>query len=314
MNILFTGASSFTGYWFVKELAAAGHQVTVTFQRSGAGYEGVRRQRVDLVKTLAEPVFECAFGDEKFLDLVGGSAWDLLCHHAADVTDYKSPDFDVAAALANNTREIDRILRGVQARGGNRILITGSIFEAHEGAGDNELQAFSPYGLSKTLTAEVFRYYAHRFGLKLGKFVIPNPFGPFEEPRFTAYLVRSWRDWKTPSVKTPHYVRDNIHVSLLALAYCRFATSLTPGPGIQKLNPSGYAESQGAFTRRFAAEMESRLGLPCPFHLEEWQEFPEPRKRTNTDKVAPAFPEWSEQEAWDQLAAYYREHLLGQTS
>ena len=27
MKILFTGASSFTGYWFVKTLAEAGHEV-----------------------------------------------------------------------------------------------------------------------------------------------------------------------------------------------------------------------------------------------------------------------------------------------
>jgi nucleoside-diphosphate-sugar epimerase len=27
MKILFTGATSFTGYWFVKTLAAAGHQI-----------------------------------------------------------------------------------------------------------------------------------------------------------------------------------------------------------------------------------------------------------------------------------------------
>ena len=32
MKILFTGGSSFTGYWFVRELAAAGHDVTAVFR------------------------------------------------------------------------------------------------------------------------------------------------------------------------------------------------------------------------------------------------------------------------------------------
>ena len=32
MKILFTGGSSFTGSWFIRELAAAGHQVTAVFR------------------------------------------------------------------------------------------------------------------------------------------------------------------------------------------------------------------------------------------------------------------------------------------
>ena len=34
MNILFTGGSSFTGSWFIRELAAAGHQVTAIFRNA----------------------------------------------------------------------------------------------------------------------------------------------------------------------------------------------------------------------------------------------------------------------------------------
>ena len=47
MRILFTGGSSFTGYWFIKELAAAGHEVTATFQRQLDEYpDEPRRHRV----------------------------------------------------------------------------------------------------------------------------------------------------------------------------------------------------------------------------------------------------------------------------
>ena len=35
MKILFTGGSSFTGMWFIRELAAAGHEVTAVFRRRG---------------------------------------------------------------------------------------------------------------------------------------------------------------------------------------------------------------------------------------------------------------------------------------
>jgi nucleoside-diphosphate-sugar epimerase len=82
-------------------------------------------------------------------------------------------------------------LKFLQAKGCNRVIVTGSVFEPNEG-GEGDTRAVSPYGLSKGLTFHVFKYFAETLGMQLGKFVIPNPFGPYEEPRFTAYLIRSW--------------------------------------------------------------------------------------------------------------------------
>src|SRR6185436_4524078 len=107
----------------------------------------------------------------------------------------------------------------------------------------------------------------------LGKFVIPNPFGPYEEPRFCNYLMQSWFKGEVPTVRTPLYVRDNIPVDLMAAAYAEFTAQLPSRHGVTKLNPSFYVESQGAFAARFASEMESRLGLPCPVALLEQREF-----------------------------------------
>ena len=93
------------------------------------------------------------------------------------------------------------------------MLLSGSVFEGGEGAGSQGLPDFSPYGLSKALTARMFAYYCQRAGVGLGKFVIPNPFGPLEEPRFTAYLMKTWLAGATAVCSSPAYVRDNIHVS-----------------------------------------------------------------------------------------------------
>ena len=65
-----------------------------------------------------------------FLDLIGAQSFDLLCHHAARVTGYRSPDFDVVAALAENTRELPRVLRTMRANGMRGVVLTGSVFEA----------------------------------------------------------------------------------------------------------------------------------------------------------------------------------------
>src|SRR4051794_26310791 len=103
MRILLTGASSFTGYWFVRELVAAGHELVATFRGDGL-YEGVRAERTKLVRGLCETRFGCPFGSGAFLDLVRASAsgFDVLCHHGAEVADYRSPDFDPYRAAASN--------------------------------------------------------------------------------------------------------------------------------------------------------------------------------------------------------------------
>jgi nucleoside-diphosphate-sugar epimerase len=255
---------------------------------------------------VSRPAFGPSFGDDRFLALLGAGGWDLLCHHAADVTDYKSPDFDAVGAVANNTRNLAAVLAALKAAGGRRVLLTGSVFEGGEGAGSQGLPHFSPYGLSKALTAEVFRFECARAGVGLGKFVIPNPFGPHEEPRFTGYLMRAWLAGGTPSCSSPAYVRDNIHVTLLARAYARFAGEV-PAEGFVRANPSGYAESMGAFTLRLAQAMRPRLGLPCPVELRKQVDFPEPRVRINTDPAEADIPDWDESAAWDEMARYYRE-------
>jgi UDP-glucose 4-epimerase len=306
MRILFTGASSFTGYWFVKELAAAGHDIVMTFRQPVEQYEGVRRQRVEMAMKLGRQVSSCWFGDEHFLQLIESKPrWDVLCHHAAEVTNYTSPDYDVTAAVGNNTRSLGRVLDALQARGCSRVVLTGSVFEQDEGAGSDGLRAFSPYGLAKGLTAQVFRYHTGVRGLGLGKFVIPNPFGPYEEARFTAYLIKSWFESRTPEVRSPAYVRDNIHVSLLAKVYRKFVAAV-PASGFVRINPSGYAESQGAFACRFAFQMRRLLNMDCPLDLKQQVDFPEPRVRINTDIPDAAGLGWDEQKAWEELAEYYR--------
>lgn len=309
MRILFTGGSSFTGCWFIRELARAGHEVVATFRSNPQDYaDETRRSRVSVALEHSRPVFGCSFGDPAFIDLLRGESWDVFCHHAADVTNYKSESFDVVAALGNNTRNITAVIDALRHEGKKApaILVTGSGFENDEGAGSEGLPAFSPYGLSKSFTYQVFRYHAAKAGLTLGKFVVPNPFGPLEDPRFTAYLMKTWFAGKIAGVNTPAYVRDNIHISLLAKAYARFVGGLSNGTGVHELRPSGYVESQGSFAMRFAKEMRDRLALPCELDLKHQTEFPEPRVRINTDQIDGASVGWNESVAWDEVAEYYQ--------
>jgi len=305
VKVLITGASSFTGFWFARALAANGAEVTAALRGAPADYAGMRAERVRLLASSAEIVADCAFGGERFLGLLQSRAFDILCHHGAEARDYRSVDFDALGAAAANTRNIREALALFAKRGGRALIATGSVFEPDEGSGPAPRRAFSPYGLSKGLTWRIVEYWGAALGLPVAKFVIANPFGPFEEPRFVAHAVERWRNGEALEVRTPRYLRDNIHVDLLAKTYARFVAE-AGAPG-RRFGPCGYLETQGAFAERLARELGPRLGFDARVTLAAHTDFAEPLARLNRDAIDPAAYGWDEGRAWDALAEHYRE-------
>jgi len=57
---------------------------------------------------LCETRFGCAFGNDNFLGLTKTS-FDVLCHHGAEVGDYRSPDFDPYRAAAANLHRLPEV-------------------------------------------------------------------------------------------------------------------------------------------------------------------------------------------------------------
>jgi UDP-glucose 4-epimerase len=303
MRILLTGGSSFTGFWFGRALAEAGHEVLATLQKPIDQYEGLRLERLKLLETAgAHFIPSSIFGDDQFIHALRTGV-DVIAHHGANVENYKSPDFDVVKALRDNTYQLSKVLDVARASNVRGLVLTGSVFEQDEGMGNQPLRAFSPYGLSKGLTWQVFRYECERRQVPLHKFVIPNPFGPFEEPRFCQYLVNKWRAGEVPQINTPDYVRDNIHISLLAQAYVELIERTGGGAPGSQVGPSGYVETQQAFATRFALELGERLGIETPLLFGKQTDFSEPMCRANADRIRPAT--WDESAAWDAVATYY---------
>lgn len=311
MKVLLTGASSFTGYWFARTLAAEGHTVVGTFRAAdSSSYEGVRGDRVIGLTDRIECAFGQNFGTTAFLNLIAASKSDILALHGAEMTNYRSWDFDPVEATRLNTLNLRSILETFIEAGGTRVIATGSVFEPFEGIGDADQKSFNPYGLSKHLSYEIVRMECEKLGLALGKFVIPNPFGPFEEPRFVAYLIREWTAGNTPTVGTPVYIRDNIPVSLLAKCYADFVGRGAPALGSrnERCCPSGYVEAQGAFARRIAQEINKRLGTSYEVEFANQTDFPEPLIKVNDELAMALHPEWDESGFWDAHVDFYASH------
>lgn len=310
MKIFFTGASSFSGFWFCKTLAEHGYEITATFTRvSVDAYPevGFARKRVEMVQDYVRPVWNTRMGDANFFQALETEQWDAVCLHGAYVADHKAADFPVLKAVEANTNGLPKLVDYLAENGSPPIIWTGTYFEANEGKGTEPLRNFSPYALSKQLSWEYACFYAEQAGVPIGKFVMPNPFGPWEGKGFTSYLARTWLGDGVATVQTPNYIRDNIPVSLLAKAYERWVGSLVPEP---TLCPSGYISSQGEFAQRFAREMSKQWQMDCPFSLKKQSNFPEPLERCNLDAVIGIDPGWDEALFWSELADWYRKYFV----
>lgn len=296
MNIVFTGSTSFTGLWFIKALQDLGHRVFALVQKKREDYEGLRKTRLDLIQ---EPLFDVPFGSEAFYYALNQiDKIDVFCHHAADVTNYKSPDFDPVNALSKNTFNARKTLELLKSKNCKSFVLTGSVFEPGEGKGTDNLRAVSPYGLSKGLTSSYFQYFVPNYGIKFKKFVIPNPFGPYEEVRFTTFLAKEWLKNETPPITMPSYVRDNIPVTLLAESYAKFVES-----DLAHFNPSYKPESTANFVERFSQNLKPFLNRPCHFKIVEQKDFSEPLERINTDPIKCL--NFDEKAFYQSLAQFY---------
>lgn len=307
MHILFTGSSSFTGYWILRALVEAGHQPIATFQRSREEYQGLRSERVKIIESLCETHFSASTNSERFCEIIRSKPHlELWCHHGAYVDGYKSPSFDPIKALSSNSSGLHAIIPLLKEKGCRHVLLTGSLFAMRQGVGSDPQRAISPYGLSKGLTYDLFSYYLAQAEMVLGHFVIANPFGPFEsEDRLTHFLATEWLNGRAPTISTPEYVRDYMPVDLLARLYEWFAERCLHATTSLSYAPQGYVGTHRDFVHRFAKQMAPRLKLPCEVEYAVQTDYSQPLVRINSTPYDAKNVAWNEEAFWDDLAKWY---------
>ena len=296
MKILITGPTSFSGSYFIEALCDAGHEVVTTFTRPLQTYTGIRQVRAQKAMhgtTFYEGV---EFGDERFLALLERESFDVFCHHGAWTRDYNSMEFDFQSAYANNTLSMGKVCQLLAAKGCRKVIVSGSIFE--------EGELFSPYGLSKRLTTQTIEFYGKYCGMHVSKFVIPNPFGALDNPKLIDYICREWFAGKSPYIRTPDYIRDNIPVDLLALGFAYWVDESPDVPGHSSFYPSGYTSTMADFVGKVATEMQARLDLKCGYELGVQTDFSQPMVLLNRTPLQDLFVGWNEKRFWDDLAQH----------
>ncbi|MCH2154714.1 MAG: hypothetical protein MK080_01785 [Opitutales bacterium] len=269
-KILFVGARSFSGYWFVKELVANGHDVTLCLR--GSTLDSLEDQdffiQLHELTNSCETVYNAEIGSSTFIQAIEEGHFDILCIHAAFSTNYRSLEFDFIDALKNNTSGISLFIESFKNKGGTGVVLTNSYFQPSESSATAH-PAVYPYGLSKELTFQTYKYYTQLHDLSFGAYYLANPFGIYETRGISKYLLNQWFTNSPAKINFPNIVRDNIPVTFAAREYHKLVQSVFYCSHICGIisKPSFYAESLNEFAKRLKQEVQRRISLECELDI-----------------------------------------------
>lgn len=249
MNLIVTGASSFTGYWFCLYARRNGIPVTCTFTKRREDYSGLVKFRVEsLLDEGCVPIWEATFGSSEMLSLLNSSksSESTLAIHGAYTKNYKSDSvFRLDDAIMSNSNNLELVVESCAKK---KISIVYSTTAFQGGV----LPHKGKYGLSKLICGMLLRESCASKGVNFTEFIIANPFGPIQEGRFSNYIIDCVRTNQIPCLSDPWTIQDNILVESLARVFIN-TLLLNPSERPIRICPSQYLESNISFASRILA-------------------------------------------------------------
>ena len=278
-RVLFTGLSSFTGYWFTEKLAEKGYNVVACLSHNKSEYNSDQTERLKQANSSIRIEQNVSFGSESFLQLISDFKPEIFSFHHALVTGYKDPSFNVDNAISNNLNNYQEVIQRLTESGCKQIIMTRSIFE--KGLGQTDAQSdIGPYGQSKRKTFEIFSQAVPK-DIKLRSFVICNPVGRYEGNNLTSYLIKCWIEGKPASLMQPKLVRDFVPIDLLSNSYAQFIEA-----NEEMIIPSHLPVSNYEFARKIGDITRKLKKIQTPIDTtNEKYDQTEAFVRTGIDKV-----------------------------
>jgi len=282
-----TGSTSFSGIWFTKTMLDQGWECVAVTQNSKVLSPAVEKRLNWIRKDY--PNFEFV----QLENLPNYKDVDVVCLHGTATFDYRNPNFEIEEALKQTLKVSEMIINLFPKA---YFIHTGTFSEPNESFGDDNRTSFNPYSTSKQLIYE--KHKEKVVSGKLLKYVMPNPFGPLENHKFTGYLIQEWSSGKIPVIKTPNYIRDNVPIDLLARHYTSTINEFLNSGDVRTVWPSKYVESNLAFAERYARKFESYTGIHVELSAPQHHEYLEPRFRVNQNYCEDIVKNWDEDLSW----------------
>lgn len=262
MIIIFTGASSFTGYHFIKELNANKIKPYLFFSNNFDYYKllkGNKKNRFDYLFKNNKCFFNLKYGSFEFIELLNSfKKIDIFCHHFAYTKNYNRDTFNFPKSIDINTYNCEEVISVLHRKKLIKYIYTGSYFEPD--IQKNLKTKFSNYGISKMISGRILEIVLKKYNLFFYKFLISNPFGKFEdETRLTSLIIENWKLKKIFNIRYPKYQRDFIPVSILREIYVDFILNSKK----QHMDPSFSLLTNFQFIKIFSQLLNKNSCFKC---------------------------------------------------
>lgn len=214
-TVALTAASSFTGMWIANHLAARDFVVHALFTEEPLS--GLKKMRFENLDSRVKKHFGIRSEDATMARWIGKNKPQIWINHHHFMLNFRAPDYDMEMAEKVGIQPLAEIVSALRNSGCQSIIQSGTYFENGEGAQSRDYLP-GPYAKSKERVWE--KLLELRGNLSIGKVVISNPVGPFENfDRLIPNLVRNSVLKQAFHLRTPTSQMDNIPASDLAKAY-----------------------------------------------------------------------------------------------
>ncbi|MBT8199516.1 MAG: NAD-dependent epimerase/dehydratase family protein, partial [Acidimicrobiia bacterium] len=222
---LVTGGAGFIGSHLSDRLVAEGHDVVIVDNLSKG-----RIERLDGALGSGATLVDLDINSDEIADLFSDVKPDLLFHLAAQSAVRPSVDDPVFDATVNVVGTVN-LLEAARKVGTQRIVFASSGGAIYGEVTDpaTELQPKhpdSPYGISKKIVEDYFRFYLDQYGLDYMAMALGNVYGPRQDPHGEAGVIaifaRLMLDGKTPTINGDgSQQRDYVYVADVVDAFVR---------------------------------------------------------------------------------------------
>ncbi len=231
---IITGVSSFVGCHLASAFVAAGYRVVATTSRETGAYDGVRADRLNKVRGVAELAELDIEDGDAVTTFVEKQKPDIWVHHAGFAENYHSPDHDFMRSIAVNVRPLESLYRALEGTGCG-VIVTGSSAEygASENADneENNCQPDLPYGTAKLMESVEAELLCKIHGVPTRVARLYIPFGPMDNSqKLLSQVVTALAAGKPIDLSPCNQKRDFVSVGDVCNAYLKLAEDMPRQP------------------------------------------------------------------------------------
>lgn len=252
MNIVLTGATSFTGYHFVNELAKK-NKVILPLNRKKIFYKKKR----DLLilnnfrsNKNIKLKFDCKFCGKKFFKFLKRENFEIFCFHHFKVGDLNK-NFNFHKKLNFSTKSLEKFFIFLKKKNCKNLVYTSTSLQKKKIITKyyrNDLNRLN-YGWSKQILYLLIKFLCKKYSINLKNYFISQPYGPFEKNSSLSNYI--YKNQKKVKLINPLRIIENNRIDYIAKNYAKFILG-------KKIKINYKTSTVAEFKKKFLSEIKNK--------------------------------------------------------